>query len=537
MPSPHLPEEQIAEIDQIFAPWDKSDSPGAALAVIKDGDIAYERGYGASNLEHGIPMTPDSIFHVASMSKQFTATCVALLAADGALSLDDDVRRHLPELPDYGPKITLRHMLHHTSGLRDHWGLQAMAGWRDDDLITGEDVLEIVRRQKALNFPPGTEHLYSNSGYSLMATIVKRVTGITLRQFAQERIFGPLGMTRTHFHDDHNEIVPGRTQAYQQRKDGTFRISNPVFDTVGTTSLHTTVRDFARWDRNVDRPTVGDAALMALLQTPGTLRHGTPIAYALGLWVSPYRGVTVVEHSGGDAGYRSHYLRVPAHGLSVVVLANIPEVRPPARARRVVDVCLAGDLTPLDPPSTHQLTVPELAARSGLYRNPRTGDLLRLSAVGGRLAIGFADPHPIMPLAPDRFLLDEHDPDSVLQFDDIGQAFTTRTPFHNPSDLPRYERIEPEHPTATALADYTGDFWSDELGAAWRFTVQDGQLVRQRRRFADDPFVPSGRDAFARDGLRIAFTRDARGYVDGLFASDVRVRNVRFERPRPPLSV
>ena len=341
MPSPQLPEEQITAIDQIFAPWDKPDSPGASLAVIKDGKIVYERGYGAANLEHAIPITPDSIFHVASMSKQFTATCIALLAAEGALSLDDDVRRYLPEIPDYGPRITLRHMLHHTSGLRDHWSLQQLAGWREDDLITGDDVLEIVSRQKALNFPPGTEHLYCNSGYSLMATVVARLTGMSLRTFAQERIFGPLGMTRTHFHDDHNEVVPGRTQAYQQRKDGTFRISNPVFDTVGTTSLHSTVRDFARWDRNFDHPTVGDAALLDLLQTPGTLRHGTPITYALGLSVSPYRGVTVIEHSGGDAGYRSHYLRIPQHNLAVVLLANIPEVRPWARARRVVDVCLA----------------------------------------------------------------------------------------------------------------------------------------------------------------------------------------------------
>jgi CubicO group peptidase (beta-lactamase class C family) len=537
MPSSPLPEEQIAAIDEIFAPWDKTESPGAALAVIKDGEIVYERGYGQSNLEHAIPITPDSIFHVASMSKQFTATCVALLAAEGALSLDDDVRRYLPEIPDYGPKITLRQMLHHTSGLRDHWSLQHMAGWRDDDLITGEDVLEIVSRQKALNFPPGTEHLYSNSGYSLMATIVKRVTGMTLRQLAQERIFGPLGMTRTHFHDDHNEVVPGRTQAYQQRTDGTFRISNPVFDTVGTTSLHTTVRDFARWDRNFVKPTVGDATLIDLLQTPGTLRHGTPITYALGLTVMPYRGVTVVEHSGGDAGYRSHYLRVPEHGLAVVLLANTPEVRPPARARRVLDICLADHLTPVDSPGTYLLTPPELAARSGLYRNPRTGDLLRLSAVAGRLAIGFTDPHPITPLSPERFRLDEHDPESVLQFDETGQAFTTGTSFTDLSDLPRFERIDAENPTPTALADCTGDYWSDELGAAWRFAVQDGQLVRQRRRFEDDPFAAAGKDTFARDYERLTFTRDARGHVDGLFVSTFRVRNVRFERPRPPLSI
>lgn len=532
MTSDQLTAEQISAIDKLFAQWDSSESPGAALAVIKDGEIVYERGYGMSNLEHGIPITPDSIFHIASMSKQFTATCVAMLAADGLLSLDDDVRRYLPELPNYGTTITLRQMLHHTSGLRDHWTLQRMAGWRDDDLITGDDVLEIVRRQKALNFAPGTEHLYSNTGYSLQANIVQRITGKTLRQFAQERIFGPLGMTSTHFHDDHTEVVPGRTQAYQQRKEGGYRISIPVFDTVGTTSLFTTVRDFRKWDQNFNEPKIGDAALFTLLQTPGVLRHGTPISYALGLMVRPYRGVTLVEHSGGDAGYRSHYLRVPEHRLAVVALANLPDVKPWVRARQVVDVCLADSLTPLNIPSGRKPKKRELAARVGIYRDPRTGDLRRLSLVDGQFADGFDAPTPLLLLSPDHFQVDKDDPSGVLEFDETDQAFTWIDVTGGLIDPPSYERVDGVDPSPSDLEEYAGDYWSDEIGVTWRIAIIDGKLTTKQRKFEPQAFTPADRDTFARDYVRLTFTRDTSGQIDGIFVGSYRVRNVRFERTR-----
>lgn len=530
---PHpLSAEQIAAIDHLFARWDTPTSPGAALAIIKDGAIVYERGYGMSNLEHAIPITSDSIFHIASMSKQFTATCLLLLAADGVLSLDDDVRRYLPEIPNYGTTITLRQMLHHTSGLRDHWTLQRMAGWRDDDLITGDDVLEIVSRQKALNFAPGTEHLYCNSGYSLQATIVQRITGMTLRQIAQERIFGPLGMTNTHFHDDHTEIVPGRTQAYHQRNNGGYRISIPVFDTVGTTSLFTTVRDFQKWDHNFDEPTIGNAAFLEMLQTPGTLRYGTPIEYALGLVVRPYRGVTLVEHSGGDAGYRSHYLRVPEHRLSVVVLANLPEVTPWARARQIVDLCLPDAVAPLELPSGKQPTAGELNARVGIYRNPNTGDLRRLSIADGRLADGFDQPLPLTPRSPRLFQADENDPSRLLQFDETDQAFTSVDAFGGGIDIPRYVRVETFDPSPTELEEYAADYWSDELGVSWRIAVVNGQITKHQRKFEPQSFVAADRDTFARDEFRLTFTRDTRGQIDGMFVGSFRVRNVRFERSR-----
>src|SRR5688572_29162433 len=255
-PAP-LPTPYPAKIDALFAAYDRSTSPGCAVAVYQGDRIAYRKAYGMANLDHDVPLTTSTVFHVASVSKQFTATAILLLAQDGKLSLDDDIRKHLPELPDFGTRITIRHLANHTSGIRDQWDLLGLAGWRySRDLITDDDVLELLARQKDLNFAPGTRHLYSNSGYTLLAVIVSRASGKTFREFTTERIFTPLGMTNTHFRDAFTEIV--KHQAYGYAPYGqTFRLSTTNFDTAGATSLLTTVEDMAKWYANFDSGRVG----------------------------------------------------------------------------------------------------------------------------------------------------------------------------------------------------------------------------------------------------------------------------------------
>ena len=233
-------------VDTLFQKMDTTVSPGCALAVMKDGRILYKRGYGMADLEHNVPITPSTVFHVASMSKQFTAASILMLAQDGKLSLDDPVRKYIPELPDFGTLVTIRQLIHHTSGLRDQWDLLGLSGWRYSlDLITDDDVLSVVSRQRDLNFPPGSKHLYSNTGYTLLAQIVKRVSGQSYREFTEARIFEPLHMKSTHFRDDHAEIIKNMAYGYEPAKD-TYRISITNFDTVGATSLLTTVEDLER---------------------------------------------------------------------------------------------------------------------------------------------------------------------------------------------------------------------------------------------------------------------------------------------------
>lgn len=345
-PIPALP-----AVDALFAEWNRPDSPGAALAIIHEGKVVYQQGYGAANLEYNIPITPATVFHVASVSKQFTAAAVALLAREGKLSLDDEIHTHLPELADFGYPITIRHLIHHTSGLRDQWELLMMAGWRMDDVITHGHIMEIVKRQRALNFPPGTEFMYCNTGYTLMAEIVRRVTGQGLRQFANDRIFRPLGMTSTLFFDDHEEIVPGRAYSYRPDREG-LKKSVLSYANVGATSLFTTVGDLAKWLLNFEKPVVGDDEFIRQLQEPYVLTGGQSCNYAFGLMCKNHRGVPFIGHMGADAGFRTVALRFPKQRLGVVVLSNLASFAPETVALKVAEAYLgdAAEWGPAAPP-------------------------------------------------------------------------------------------------------------------------------------------------------------------------------------------
>ncbi len=339
-----------ATLDALFARWDHPDTPGAALAVISDGKVVYRRGYGLADLDHGAPITPQTPFHVASLSKQFTACAVLLLAQEGRLSLDDDVRGALPKLHDFGRTMTLRHLLHHTSGLRDQWDLLLLSGWRLQDLITQEDVLGRVWRQRTLNFPPGEEYSYSNTGYTLLAEGVRRVSGMPFKEFARQRIFEPLGMTSTRFHDNPAELIPGRALSYSPTDAGGYGAELLNLATVGATGLWTTLDDMAKWDANFNTGRVGGPKLIAAMTETGRLNSGAPISYAAGLDVGVYRGWKRVIHTGADAAYRACYLRFPTRRLSVILLGNAADLPVESLAFAVADLFLPKADGPLAAP-------------------------------------------------------------------------------------------------------------------------------------------------------------------------------------------
>lgn len=338
------PAADSAAIDALFARFARPDSPGAGLVIIRDGGIVLERSYGQASLAPARPITADTSFYIGSVSKQFTAAAIALLHQRGQLSLDDDIRKHVPELPDYGARITIRQCVHHTSGLRDYLALRSLAGLDPNAHFTDADVLALLRRQQALGFPPGSRYLYSNSGYFVLSLIVRRVSGQSLRDFAAANIFEPLGMKTAQFRDDHRHPIPHRAEGYNTAAGGGYRIDNPNFDVVGAGGVFMTARDFAAWDRNFHTPRVGDAAFVQLLQTPATLNDGTRIDYAFGLRVGRYRGAEIVEHSGAYGGFRAHVIRLPAHRLSVVCFTNLATSQPGRLVRQVVDRVLGDRL-------------------------------------------------------------------------------------------------------------------------------------------------------------------------------------------------
>src|SRR5688572_3699053 len=340
------PVDRQARVDEIFKEFTVPGSPGCTVAVYEDGRTVLSRAYGMANLDHDVPLTPSSIFHVASVSKQFTAAAILLVAQDGKLALDDDIRKHVPELPDFGKRITVRHLIHHTSGIRDQWSLLGLAGWRySNDLITDDDVLWVLSRQKDLNFTPGEQHLYSNSGYTLLAVIASRTSGKSFREFTDDRIFKPLGMTNTHFRDDFAEIVKHQAYGYT-RQDGTFKLSVTNFDTAGATSLLTTAEDLAKWDANFQKPVVGGAALIAAMEERGRLNDGSDIDYASGIVHGTHRGLKTITHGGADAGYRSALNRYPDQRFGVSTLCNLAQTNPTQLAQRVAEVYLADQMQP-----------------------------------------------------------------------------------------------------------------------------------------------------------------------------------------------
>jgi CubicO group peptidase (beta-lactamase class C family) len=315
-----VPDSVARRIDAVFAQYGAA-SPGCALGVYHDGHIAYAKGYGSANLELRVPLSPASVFDIGSTSKQFTAMSILLLSQDGKLSLDEDIRKYLPELPDYGTPITIGHMLHHTSGLRDYTTLLVLAGEPTENWTTDDDALDILARQRGLNFKPGSEWQYSNSGFFLLSIIVKRVSGQSLRRFAQHRIFEPLGMAHTHIHDDHTMVVPARATGYvPSDSGGPFRIEMSDWEQTGDGSVLTTIEDLVKWDENFYSGQVGGSAVLAAMVKPGILASGKVLDYASGLFLGEYRGLKIVEHGGAWAGYRAQLLRFPTEHVSVVCL-------------------------------------------------------------------------------------------------------------------------------------------------------------------------------------------------------------------------
>ena len=415
------PTDWKTRVDQVFAEFDKGTSPGCAVALYQNGSIVYERGYGYADLEHDIRITPESTFYVGSLSKQFTAFAAALAIQRGRLGLDDDVRKYVPELPSYGSPITVRHLVHHTSGLRDINTLLAIAGRRGDEAFDNLDVLRTVARQKALNFAPGDEYLYSNSGYAVLALVVERAMGVPFGRFTEENIFKPLGMASTHFHDDQSRMVRHRADAYT-RAGGEIRLDTPVNQRAGAGGVFTNVRDLLHWDENFYTTRLGGADLIKQVQTPGRLNGGTAQTYAWGLTVGAYRGQRTVDHGGSLGGYRAHLIRFPDQHFSVAALCNMASIAPSGLVRQVADVYLGNTLAPQEASgrggrgaggeaaggtntATITLSPSQLAHYPGTYYSEELDATYTIAAKDGQLAITRRSPASLIatPTAQDQF--------------------------------------------------------------------------------------------------------------------------------------
>jgi CubicO group peptidase (beta-lactamase class C family) len=444
-----------------------------------------------ADLEHDVPLRPESIFEPGSVTKQFTAAAVLTLAEQGKLSLDDPVRKYIPELPDYGTPLTIRHLLNHTSGLRDWGSVEAIAGWpRTTRAYTHAHVLDILSRQKSLNYPPGAEYSYTNSGYNLAAILVGRVAGKPLAEFTREAIFAPLGMTSTSWRDDFHRIVKGRAIAYAQTGNSVRQLM-PFEDVHGNGGLLTTVGDLLRWNQNFTTAQVGGRAFLDQQVQQATLTDGRTIAYAAGLMVLHYKGLDEISHSGTTAGYNAWLGRYPRQGLSVAVLCNSSAANGTQLGHAVADLYLGDAARPVTPP-------PMKPATAGLYRSVRDHSVVEIGAQSRN----------------------EFDGDRMrIPSEADGGTW--------------YERVDRWTPSAAELEALAGEYTSDEAEVTLRVAVEQGRVTIHRRPDSVIELTPTYKDGFRSPSLgSVRFLRDAAGHVNELSVSESRVWDLRFRKTR-----
>jgi CubicO group peptidase (beta-lactamase class C family) len=534
-------------VDAIFSDLTKPGSPGCAVGIYRDGKIIYAKGYGLANIEDKVPITPDTVFDIASISKQFVAASILLLVMQGKLRLSEDVRKYIPELPDYsavgGRKITILDMLSHSSGLRDYPSLFLLSGIHPDNVTTDRDALASILRQKNLNFRPGTDWQYSNSGYFLLALIVKQVSGKSLKEFAQENIFQPLGMTHTQFRNDHTALIPQRSLAYDQAENGDYKLDVPYFEEAGSGQLHTSIGDFQRWDENFYSGSVGGKDFATQMEQPAKLNDGTAVAYAKGLFIGNYRGVRTVWHSGASGGYRAYYLRFPEQHFSVVCLCNRAGLDRERRAREVADLYLAEALKPKANTSNLSLTPAELKALTGTYRDALRQEVWRVSEEGGKLRVEFEGSLlQLRPLSATQFVTVGYPIEIQLRFEPARGGAPRRLVIDTWDQRPLpAEAISEAHPSL-GLAGFAGDYWSDELRATYRLAANNGKLWIKELIGADgivhegtvpfDELRPVVTDEFDLKGspFVIHFKRDAKQSVSGFTLNGFHMRGIVFSR-------
>jgi CubicO group peptidase (beta-lactamase class C family) len=534
-----LPDSLVRKINALFKQWDKPGSPGCAIGIVRNDSLIFAKGYGMANLEYGILNTPKTLFHMASVSKQFTAYAIVLLAKQGKLNLDDDIRKYLPWFPNLGITITIRNLLNHTSGVRDQWQLLATAGTRLDDVITQEQIIKILGKQQALNFKPGEKFMYSNSGFTLLAEIVKTVSGKSLRRFTDSVIFKPLGMMATHIHDDYTEIEPGRSYSYD-RKDSTH-YSNAIlsYSVAGATSLFSNVEDLAKWEMNFYQYKVGSKQDIETLTTKGRLNDGTVNDYAMGISNDLYKGNKRYSHNGADAGYRTNVIIFPDLKIGVIVLSNLGDINVSGKANELADLFVK-DKTATAAKAAQKPKTGKAAAEDLPFLKKMPGDYI--TPEGTILSLELKNDSLFYHVGADAYLLIKdsvrtycmfYAPEVKFKFSaDNSNAFAVTTP-GDKLYFSRYAKTVIKDDQA--LQPYTGTYYSPELDCNYQIVLKDHQLYLTNAKYDDQKLTFAGSNDLLNDNWwmnHLVVTRNSKNAVTGFEVNSGRVMHLKFVKTK-----
>ncbi|CAG5068129.1 D-aminopeptidase [Dyadobacter sp. CECT 9623] len=534
-----------AKTDSIFAEWNKPGMPGAAVGVVHQGKLIYAKGFGEADLETGAKITPETIFHIASVSKQFTDFAIVMLAEQGKLSLDDDIRKHIPEVPDFGKTITIRHLMNHTSGLRDQWNLLAMAGWQLDDVITKQHVFNLLTRQKELNFEPGSSYAYCNTGYTLLAEVVSRISRQPFAFWMERNVFKQLGMKRTQFYDNQEKIVKGRAYSFH-RTPGTFgptMFSKSIlsYGNVGATSLFTTVNDLALWINNFREPQLGTAATMKQMLERGRLTKGDTLPYASGLIHGKYKNLDYYGHDGADAGFRAHLSYFPKEDYGFIVLSNQAEFNPSKKAFEVADLYLATFIKE-EKPADKAPAVTKTEAKfdstlfrqyAGSYSLTEAPDFVMTFKKEGDkyLTQGTGQPwFPLFPSSDSTFFLKVVDASVTFHRPKEGQV--TRITLHQNGDHAG-TRVEPKSKEAIPREQFAGRYYSPELETFYHIKLHGDTLKLVHIHHGEVDLSVVNKDKLQAPWWwvqQIDMVRNEAGIVTGMKMTNGRVANLRFQK-------
>ncbi len=512
-PARALDDSLEAKLDKVFAPWARAEGPGGLAAVIRDGEVVYSKGFGLASLEFGVPMKADMASDIGSISKQFTAAAILLLAEDGKLSLDDHINKHAPEIPTFGEEITIRHLLTHTSGLRDYLTVHALSGAGIYSEISDARILQIMGRQQGLNARPGEEFNYCNTGFWLAGHIVEKVSGKSLGDFCKERIFGPLGMSSTHFDDNRTRLLKNKALSYTQGPEGWIPMQSDM-TVVGDGGLITTLADFAKWDANfyANKLGKGSADFFKPMLTPGQLSSGRALPYGFGMFLDKHREQTRHQHGGTWLGYQSMAARLPEKRITVLTFGNDGSPLAPELANKALDVMLGIEPEAEGPAAKITLTGAQMERVVGDWMIADTVSLKLFKNAEGALMLEVPGqpPYPVFATSPTELFLEVAP--VTIKFEDVEGPFQKAT-FTQGAPAPMV-RAAPFKPTAEQLASLAGRWHAPEIGATWVLTVKDDALMLSIEGEPDSTAVPLKDENTVMVGvLTIRFERDEDGKV------------------------
>jgi len=519
-------EKVVASAERAFEKFSKAyaaPGPGCAAAVSLNGETVFEKAFGLADLEHNVPNSPQTIFESGSVAKQFTAAALVLLQLDGKMSIDDPVRKYIPELPDYGSPLTIRNLLNHTAGLRD-WGtvISLTGAGRGDRVINQDLVLDIITHQRALDFTPGSEYSYSNSGYNLAAIIVERVSKQKFPDFVEARLFKPLGMKNSSWRDDYQRVVPGRAQAYSRQGNGPWRLNMPFMNVYGNGGMLTTVGDWMKWNAMLDSLSLG-APLVNALETRGVLSDGRKISYALGLEVDTYKGLKDVSHGGATAGYQTFLARYPDNKVSIGVMCNGTSPGAGGIAASITDEIFGPyPQTPKTEPA--RISEEELKRFAGIWRNEKTHAPARFVIENG---VSRWSGSRLVPVGEGQFTAGSNQ--LKFTFGKDGKPMSAET-IDSDGEVTRFAPEKEWTPTPEDLALLAGDWFSEEAGATVTVAIEDGKAFIKQRPATSLPMQPLYRDHFGVQGFVVWFTREKNGKVNAIHVGGSRMRDMPFVR-------